>query len=476
MDNQSKPISVAVVGGGISGSTCAMLLAEQGANVSLIEKGPSLVNGPPICHLHAGGNLYREISEHQCLELLRQSIDTVRLYPQCLNVRPTVVAVPKSDNGDPLALLPRLKLIQSTYQQLVSQDERNSVLGEPADYYRLYKREDIEALANSTQTDLKDIDQWLIPFAKHVDLEQLKFPIVVVQEFGLSVFRMAAMADLAVSTIPSCNVRLNTELLGASESENGWRLELRNGDQTYSQHFDYLVNASGFETGKIDDLVSKPKQRFVEFKAAYVTRWSDCNEQWPEVIFHGERGTPKGMAQLTPYAGGYFQLHGMTEEITLFKGGLVGSSHLSSQPRLPNAYTRKINQGWSNEIQQSRTEKAIHHLACFIPSFVTAQVGGKPLYGAQQIPGNDPSLRAADVHFEGNNYARVEIVKASSAIDAAMKLIKHLGLSDGNAEQIIESYSPNLSGLSANEVVLRAEELALQRGYPVELAQVSGLN
>ncbi len=99
MSNQTKRPSVAVVGGGIAGATCAMLLAEQGLNVSLIEKGPSLVNGPPICHLHAGGNLYREISEKQCKELLRQSIDTVRLYPQCLNVRPTVIAVPKSDKG-----------------------------------------------------------------------------------------------------------------------------------------------------------------------------------------------------------------------------------------------------------------------------------------------------------------------------------------------------------------------------------------
>ncbi|MEZ9856291.1 FAD-dependent oxidoreductase, partial [Vibrio breoganii] len=82
---------------------------------------------------------------------------------------------------------------------------------------------------------------------------------------------------------------------------------------------DYLINASGFETGIVDDFVGSKQQRLVEFKAAYVTEWpysQECKEEWPEVIFHGPRGTPQGMAQLTPYADGVFQLHGMTEGIT----------------------------------------------------------------------------------------------------------------------------------------------------------------
>ncbi|MDF4849966.1 FAD-dependent oxidoreductase, partial [Vibrio parahaemolyticus] len=76
-----KDKHIAVVGGGVAGATAAIHFAELGFKVSVIEKGVSLVNGPPICHLHAGGNLYREISEQQCLDLLAQSIDTVRLYP-----------------------------------------------------------------------------------------------------------------------------------------------------------------------------------------------------------------------------------------------------------------------------------------------------------------------------------------------------------------------------------------------------------
>lgn len=48
---------VAIIGGGIAGATAAVHLAELGIDVTLIEKGASLVSGPPICHLHAGGNL-----------------------------------------------------------------------------------------------------------------------------------------------------------------------------------------------------------------------------------------------------------------------------------------------------------------------------------------------------------------------------------------------------------------------------------
>ena len=63
----------------------------------------------------------------------------------------------------------------------------------------------------------------------------------------------------------------------------------------------------------------------VEFKAAYLAKWD--HEQvkssgWPEIIIHGERGTPNGMAQLTPYSNNIFQIHGMTPNITLFEDGL----------------------------------------------------------------------------------------------------------------------------------------------------------
>ena len=111
----NSDIKIAIIGGGVAGSTIALRFAELGIDTTLIEKGQSLVNGPPFCHLHAGGNLYREISDQQCLTLLEQSIDSIKVYPHSINYRPTVIALPKTDHGEVADLLPRLQKISQHY-------------------------------------------------------------------------------------------------------------------------------------------------------------------------------------------------------------------------------------------------------------------------------------------------------------------------------------------------------------------------
>jgi len=473
--NQSP--KVAVIGGGVAGATAAVHLGELGVNVLLLEKGPSLVNGPPICHLHAGGNLYREISEQQCLELLRQSIETIRLYPHTLNKRPTVIAVPNSDSGLPQDIIPRLEKIQDCYQQLVESDARNQILGDPSEYFSLYNRQQLESLAQKSQpVNPLSTDDWVIPFAQHADLNAIKYPVVVVQEYGWSVFRLAASADLALQTMPHCEVLTHATLTEAAFENDQWLLTYT--DALGLQHqavADYLINACGYETGKVDDMAHFKRRRLVEFKAAYVTHWADCQHEWPEVIFHGKRGTPQGMAQLTPYADGVFQLHGMTEDITLFKDGLVTSADNSSQPVLPEYLTRKLTDGWQAEALNERTHRAIDHISQFMPEFSGATIGGKPLFGAQQIPGDDATLRAADVTFEDNHYARMEVVKASSALEAIRKIVSSWHLVSEGDERSIEESHPVSMALTPEDIEIRAKRLADLRGYPQALAKFVGM-
>ncbi len=469
---------IGIIGGGIAGSTAALHFSQLGLSVTVFEKGPSLVDGPPICHLHAGGNLYREISQQQCIQLLKESIETVRLYPHSLNVRPTVIAIPKQDAGEPDELLPRLAAVQQAYQHLIEQDPANAVLGAAQDYYRCYSREQLEVIADAAQARALDalptkLDDWMIPFAQHVDLEQLKYPVVLVQEYGLSVFRLAATVNLTLADFAQCHVHTNTVVTGVEAQGQGWKIRFRhqpdNNEQTCQ--IDYLINASGYQTGVVDDWLDTPRSRLVEFKAAYVTHWPDGEQMWPEVIFHGERGTPQGMAQLTPYPGGYFQLHGMTEDITLFKDGLAKSDQRSSQPQLPAYLVRKLTSGWSEEEQNERTQRAITHMSQFVPSFASAQVAGKPLFGAQQVPGDDVTLRAANVSFAGKNYARLEIVKASSALEAAKgveQVMRQSGMLDDVASQ-------RRAYLNEQQVLDKAFELAKQRQYPEQLADIGGI-
>jgi hypothetical protein len=472
--NNIGQTSVAIVGGGIAGATVALCLSELGVHVDLLEKGPSLVNGPPICHLHAGGNLYREISEQQCLTLLIQSIDLLRLYPYAADYRPTVIAIPKDDIGSPEALLPRLRKLQSEYERLIEQDPLNKVLGESADYYKLFDRETVESLAllepvNKPQT----LAQWMIPIAKNVDLDKLKFPLVMVQEFGLNVFRLAASVSLALESNFDCNIHTGSKVnkIVPRSKGIGWKVNYQQNDEDKIVECDYLINAAGFRSGTIDDLLGFKRQRLVEFKAAYVCKWDDCAYLWPEIIFHGERGTPKGMGQFTPYPGGYFQLHGMTNNITLFENGLVESNDLSAQPKLATDFINKIDERWSPEETMQRTRSAIDHLTTYIPKFDTAEVASKPLFGAQQIPGEDPTLRAADVSFVGERYARCEIVKASSVLtvaDAIIEQLVELGCLDktlyGNRD------FPVMKNISEADINQRAELLVTQRDYPLSLA------
>ncbi|WAJ72497.1 FAD-binding oxidoreductase (plasmid) [Catenovulum adriaticum] len=475
--------SVAIIGGGVAGSTIALRLAEIGIKVTLIEQSDSLVNGPPICHLHAGGSFYRDISDEQCLTLLNQSIDMISAFPQCVNVRPTVIAVPVHDKGSPSTILPRLEKLRRQYKQLVAEQPDKKRLGEPDQYFQTFSRLELENLATKPLPKQAICAQdWLIPVARKLDLDKLQYPVILVQEYGLSGFRFSALASLAAANLSKCDVLTHTQVTNIKENDDKnharWQVSILDilNHQTKEMHFDYLINACGFRSGTLDDMLKVPRQRLVEFKAAYVARWENCQGQWPEVIFHGERGTPEGMAQLTPYPDGYFQLHGMTQDITLFENGLVKSEAKSAQPKLPQIYLNKIENGWPEPIVAQRTLGSISHVSRYIPEFSQAVVAAKPLYGAQQIPGEDPKLRAADVSFYGQYYARAEIVKASSALaasDTILQQLKQINLlnDDVHPSHLAEHYLPVTASVSLTSVVELASQIAEQRNYPSALAR-----
>ncbi|KZN66449.1 hypothetical protein N473_08645 [Pseudoalteromonas luteoviolacea CPMOR-1] len=469
---------VGIIGGGIGGATIALKLSQQGADVFLFEKESSLVNGPPMCHLHAGGNLYREISDQQCIDLLKQSINTAKLYQEAIDFRPTIVAVPSNDNGEPNDVISRLTVLRQEYQRLIDADPKNEILGPASEYFRLYQRSDIERLSQlPVPNQPKTPDEWMVAFAKQTDLTQLKFPVFLVQEYGISVFRLAALTSLALENSPNCELLTNTQVTSvAQNTAEKWVVETKRSGAAETFEVDYLINACGFRTGTIDDMVGLKPKRMVEFKAAYISRWEEQRYNWPEIIFHGTRGTKNGMTQLTPYPNGYFQIHAMTPDITLFDEGLVSSKQGSAQPELPDRFINKVNHQWDEQVINERTTKAIKKVAGFIPAFDSADVGGRPMYGAQQIPGDDATLRVADVAFQSNSYARCEIVKASSALPAANTIINkllELGLlSDRSSAHCQSTFvdASMTSDITEQQIAQRAEHLALERGFPADLA------
>ena len=475
-----KEAKIAIVGGGVAGASVALYLGQLGLNVTLFEKEASMVNGPPFCHLHAGGNLYREISDKQCITLLKQSIDFLRFYPFVVDYRPTVIALPISDSSRPDTLLPRLELLTQEYEALIQADPKNKVLGESSKYYSLYERDQLEQLRQKpTVVKPKTSDEWMIPVAKSIDMDKVQFPLILVQEYGLNLFRLAAGASLALEQMQSVTMRTKTAVTNVeADAADLWKITYAKGGKTQQESFDYLINAAGFRTGKIDDMIDVECERMVEFKAAYVSKCENYSKTlFPEIIFHGERGTPRGMGQFTPYPGGYFQLHGMTNEITLYADGLVANTALSCQPKLGQNFIEKIEKSWPKEETAERTESAIRHLSQFIPDFSKAQVSSKPLFGAQQIPGDDPTLRVAEVSFPAERYARCEIVKVSSVMDMIDTIMKQFIQSGYVDRSLYKKRDFNyFESLTESDIRDYAEGLCEEREYPVLLAgrNVSG--
>ncbi len=462
---------IVIVGGGVAGVSAALLLGKVGKEVTLIEWQATLVSGPPFCHLHAGGNLYREIDDDQCLTLLRQSIDFARLYPFAIDRRPTVIAVPTEDPGKPEDLLRRLELLRGAYARMVEEDPARKVLGEPEEYFRLFGREEIEELAKAEAVERpRNAREWMIPLARHLDVDRVRYPLILVQEYGINLFRVAAGAGLALEAMPNVRILRETRVTGAAGCAEGFRVRCEGAFDGEIQA-DYLINAAGFRTGEIDEMLGLRERRMVEFKAAYTSRWKEREALWPEVIFHGERGTPRGMGQFTPYPGGYVQLHGMTPEITLYSDGLAASEGVSSQPRLPEHFMEKIEKGWSPKERDERTRRAIEHLARFLPDFAWAGVGGPPLFGAQQIPGEDPTLRVAEVAFPLARYARCEIVKVSSVSDMAREILRDLEGRESESERDEAELwrIPQLEAVAEEDLAARARNIAASRGYPAAM-------
>ncbi|WP_373070136.1 FAD-dependent oxidoreductase [Sulfurimonas sp.] len=472
-----KDTKIAIIGGGVAGSTTALYLGNLGLDVTLFEKQNDLISGPPFCHLHAGGNLYREISDEQCVTLLKQSIDFLRYYPYVVDYRPTVIVLPKEDKGTPQKLIPRLELLTKEYQKLIDLDEKNMVLGKSEEYFKVYTEEDMQLLKNKESSSIpKSMDEWMIPVAKNIDFTKVQFPIIMVQEYGLNLFRLASGVKTSLSKIANITLRTNTKVKNIirEKDSDSFVFTYEKDNQEHSENFDYIINAAGFRSGKIDDMLGVPCKRMVEFKAAYVTKWENNDTLFPEIIFHGERGTPQGMGQFTPYPNGHFQLHGMTEEITLYKGGLVANTKQSCQPQLQEDFIKKIESSWDQEEIDSRTKKAIEHISKYIPSFSNATVASKPLFGAQQIPGDDPTLRVAEVSFVDKNYARCEVVKVSSVlsmIDAIVKEFIKLGFLD---DSVINSRdTKHLEELQEEEIVQNAKIIAQDKGYPAAMSNTN---
>jgi len=467
-----KVLSVGIIGGGVSGAVTALQMSDLGISNLLFEKKENLVSGPPFCHLHAGGNLYPEIPLEECKTLLKQSIEMARLFPDSIDRRPTFIAIPTNEKYSVEFIVNRLKKLKKYYEQLISEDPQNQILGSIDEYFKVYNEDDITELAK-TKTKKKPLtsDEWMRNAIEIVDTSKLKTPLILVQEYGWNFFRLAAQAQLALKESEYCTLKTDTTIKTIEDVSSDKNIDCNWLVRTEKETFkiDYLVNSAGYKNTELEEVLNLHEDKHVEFKASYISKWKCPHGFIPEIIIHGERGTPHGMVQLTPYSENYYQIHGMTKDVTLFNGGLLKLDNKNSKVNFNSKIQKRLEIGWDKLDIDTRTKRAINSIAQYIPSFKNATVGGPPLFGAQQIPGKNPDLRVGEVSFPYKNYARSEIVKASSSLTVANQIISNLGWQN---EQPNSTSNKLLESVEKTDLNARAFDLAASRGFPKAMAKL----
>ncbi len=467
----TKRFTVGIVGGGVSGAVTALQLSDLEINNIVFEKKENLVSGPPFCHLHAGGNLYPEIPLKECKTLLKQSIEMARMFPDSIDKRPTFIAIPTTEKYSVKFIVGRLKKLKEYYRELISEDAKNQILGSADEYFKVYTKEEISQLAK-TPTKEKPITsgEWMRNAIEIVDTSKLKTPIILVQEYGWNFFRLAAQSNLALEESENCTLRTGTTITSIEDVRD------KNHDYNWLVHtdketfeIDYLVNSAGYKNAELEDDLNIHEDKHVEFKASYIAQWKSPHGLIPEIIIHGERGTPNGMVQLTPYCENYYQIHGMTKDVTLFDGGLIRLNDKNSKVNFNSIIQKRLEFGWQESDINARTKRAINSVSKYIPAFKDATIGGPPLFGAQQIPGKNPDLRVGEVSFPYDNYARTEIVKASSALTVANQIINNI---NGKDEPTNSTNNRLLENVNKSKLNSKALDLAISRGFPEGMSKL----
>jgi hypothetical protein len=429
------------VGGGIAGLTSAEAAASVGYNVTVFEREVEFMSKTssfPV-HLHSG-IIFPNLPTEERDTLLEDSIIFAKRLPPAVKKIPTLVAFHVSDSQDPHLLLGIAKTNQARYRDLVVADPSNAVFGHPDQYYLSFSRTELEELAKRPipklpvgrePIDVLTLEEWVVPFAKSVDLDQIKYPVTIVKEYQMSmddtrnylIEKLSKMSN--VTLLPDTCVHDMTSL----STLDGVRLvyQTKNSAERVDI-FHHVHNAAGEGSGIIDDMMKTKVPRYLEAKQAFRAKLPGSeNEYWPAVAIMAKRGGDQGMTEAIPFnaAEGVFQLLCTAHDCGLTTNGLVHADGIhSSHPVLPKRIRQAFQEGDPDD-DFVRVSAVINRIGGRIPRFKNAEPL-KVFRGIVQVPGNNPDCRSGAVVVHNRLYSANSIVKASSAPHTAVDFVEHL--------------------------------------------------
>lgn len=373
---------VRVIGGGIAGCNAAIFLSKEFDQVELYEKNDDILNGPPFCHLHAGGFLYPMITLDECVKLLQDSLWFAKFYRECLIERPTIIAYNKNSNYDPQELIYRAHYLNKVY------NTTDKILG--CNYLKIYTKDDMILMKKNEYIEKDSYhDKYMNTFAQILnDVDSIKYPVVSVKEWGICLDSVKAKIKRTLGLRKNIKLYTNTEYKQGHDDECT------------------IINATGYE-------MNDNSNGYLEMKSSWMVYHVNNLKWFPEIAIIGERGTENGLLQITPHKQHTYQIHYMSYESTLFGRIKIGET-------FNNKWFK--NKRIDDRIIYNRTQKSIDRMTYFFKIFKTATVSVlDPLWGIQRIVGNDYDKRTYSID-KINNLYQLNIVKGISAVNACWDL------------------------------------------------------
>lgn len=325
--SMGKHIEIGIIGAGVGGSVASIRLASQlrkvandmgrlPVRVTLIEQNKDICEGPPWCHLHAGGMLYTGMKDYEARSILHHSCMFARMFnstnvpggtrPSAIQHRPTVVSIRQDVTGPGLTgdeLVRKCQKVQGWYKDWVKEYGCDP-LGPPDQYFSYIDYETLVRLKESADEEeggttlqsfhddmsllsfTEPVDSTIAPgtsshihpchlpylktFAKWiVDPNLVKYPVVCVQEEGIDL-NIARLQLKEWMEIHDIQLRCNTLVSNIERDSKSWIVHVKPTTVSHSQinqveetlpveetlAFDFIVNSAGSCSFKLSSMMA----------------------------------------------------------------------------------------------------------------------------------------------------------------------------------------------------------------------------
>lgn len=381
---------VAIVGGGIGGVFTAIQLAKrQNTKVDVYEKNNGILQGPPYCHLHAGGFLYPEISTIDSQALFCHAAMFAEYFSEAIVRRPCIIAYNKHSNYNTFDLLHKCKVIKYLYNCWHGL-HGSTPFGPIDNFYCAYYKDDViyykenGCMPSNDNPANKFHDQYASAFFELLDdIDSIKYPFVSVCEF---IIDQAAVESQLVNEFNKCDITLHKNTF------------VQNILQQLQSHYDVIIDCTG--RGSTSESPSE-SPILAEYKSSWLVK-CPRGANFPEIAIVGERGTYNGTLQITPIGTHTCQVHYMSHTSTIIKEYTHGDEILPV----------------SNKNLRIRANIAIDKVKRFSKYFCdifeihsTRNTGG-----IQRVVGNSAENRVSSVYLSEKGVIHMKLVKAMSVV------------------------------------------------------------